>query len=380
MGMYEMSDMAVGPVGHRAPGDDDEFDNNHGDSGNETTSASIAPSGFLSEEEVVPGPVTIRERKEEAFLECMEALEDLLAARQGLATSMRSGFFNVAQARYAMGPSRVGRLQYDSRDISATALVDIVGGRTSQEDPEDGDGIATPRFVLQTRGPCRTVQDERPSDDSRNEEHSGEGRKQEQGLRQRKGKGAANSGISEDAGTDEGEALNALAAERPGGGSRPGGNLSPLNWFGALVSPHLRSAQVEFSQALSHAVRVANASARAERARAQFLALGCSRVARGGCGSAGEGGETASRTEPGNSRNLTEISTCEKHGTSVAIESRTVIDHSLSARGRSVSEPFDERMEASEIQVADYRSNAGRVKASLMPASIVEELAQKYGL
>eukprot|EP00271_Cylindrocystis_brebissonii_P002405 TRINITY_DN1301_c0_g2_i1.p1 TRINITY_DN1301_c0_g2~~TRINITY_DN1301_c0_g2_i1.p1 ORF type:complete len:356 (-),score=58.75 TRINITY_DN1301_c0_g2_i1:64-1131(-) len=67
------------------------------------------------------------ERKEAALLALLDAVERQLAAQQALQVALQEGWMDLASARYAMGPNRVGHLQWEGRLMEASTLVQVSG-------------------------------------------------------------------------------------------------------------------------------------------------------------------------------------------------------------------------------------------------------------
>eukprot|EP00850_Spirogloea_muscicola_P005621 SM000026S08870 [mRNA] locus=s26:187046:188569:+ [translate_table: standard] len=86
-----------------------------------------------------PAPAVL----EEAFLACLDAADRLLASREALSRALQAGWFDLARARYSMGPSSIGRLQYDASPSLAPPATTV--GLAAAGD----DGVR--RLILQAR-------------------------------------------------------------------------------------------------------------------------------------------------------------------------------------------------------------------------------------
>eukprot|EP00850_Spirogloea_muscicola_P008898 SM000048S16610 [mRNA] locus=s48:711959:713477:+ [translate_table: standard] len=177
------------------------------------------------------------EALEEAFVACLDAADRLLASREALSRALQAGWFDLARARYSMGPSSIGRLQYNASPSLAPPATTVGLGQGEQ-------AAGKPPLVIAPGSP--------PS-------------------------AAAASGSPE---LDDLVSSISLAAspcmeERATPSTKSVDKLSgdALRWFGTLVSPHLRAASVSFQEALQIAVEVANTQSEVDHSRTRYLEL-----------------------------------------------------------------------------------------------------------
>jgi hypothetical protein len=67
-------------------------------------------------------PASLHQEQEAALLEVLDAAEEYLHLTEELAACLKEGNFNMARARYSMGPNSVGEAQYSATMEAATKV------------------------------------------------------------------------------------------------------------------------------------------------------------------------------------------------------------------------------------------------------------------
>eukprot|EP00850_Spirogloea_muscicola_P002776 SM000011S18954 [mRNA] locus=s11:10308:11829:- [translate_table: standard] len=200
------------------------------------------------------------EALEEAFVACLDAADRLLASREALFRALQADWFDLARARYSMGPSSIGRLQYNASPSLAPPATTV--GLAAAGD----DGV--PRLILQAR--------------QAGQAEKGAGKPPLVITPGSPPSPAAASGNPE---LDDLVSSISLAAspcmeERATPSTKPVDKLSgdALCWFGTLVSPHLRAASVSFQEdsltgSPPACSEVANTQSEVDYSRIRYLEL-----------------------------------------------------------------------------------------------------------
>ncbi|KAJ3057578.1 Methionine adenosyltransferase 2 subunit beta [Rhizophlyctis rosea] len=185
------------------------------------------------------GSEEVLEKLDMILVAMMDLVDEYTALQESCGKLLNGAFFNLAQAKYAIGPSRLTQYQYDLR-MQSSAIIE-----TNEADAET-------TFTLERKKPTAnkpsSVTTEKKNTDS---------------LRQR-----TNRGKTEDETTKENDppvVQSEAGASKPTEtkkSERKGPIEDPLNWFGVLVPTPLRTAQTEFRQGLNTMVALANVARR----------------------------------------------------------------------------------------------------------------------
>ncbi|KAJ3192519.1 hypothetical protein HK101_006376 [Irineochytrium annulatum] len=180
----------------------------------------------------------------------LDGVDAYLTARDDMAANLAEGFWSLAQAKYTMGPGKIGRGSYDFRMKASTTLEwdgdvpTIVFGRPI--------GAAAPAAERKEEASEELVTDEKVDELAST-------------LRRRVGFEEKNRDTDEknadgenvDGTTDNAKAMptEGETAEQKKKKKKADAPLAdPVSWFGILAPPHLRSAQASFKQALDRMV------------------------------------------------------------------------------------------------------------------------------
>ncbi|KAI8930202.1 hypothetical protein BC831DRAFT_440849 [Entophlyctis helioformis] len=161
------------------------------------------------------------------LLGLMDLADDYLAQTPLLAKTLNSAFFNLAQAKYIIGPSRLTRSQYDRR-MQALVTVDTTDARFELRLPGDA--------------PTSKSDDDGQTDQT---EPTAQTEQTEQALRNRRAR--AQQKPSPPTTDTKPPAQSTAKPER-----------DPLHWYGVLVPSALRDSQSSFKAGLPHIVALAN--------------------------------------------------------------------------------------------------------------------------
>ncbi|XP_065909393.1 coiled-coil domain-containing protein 115-like [Dysidea avara] len=170
------------------------------------------------------------------IIEFFAALKELGELRRRYDNAVENGYLHMAKARYSMGASSVGKLQYDTI-MSPSSLVDTVDNTHECSDDSGG-----PVFFV-----INTASDNDMSCDS--------------GVTQLRRRVVDEKKV---------ETVGPLQQEI----SKPHIPVKdPLKWFGLLVPPSLRTAQKNFIEAVDLSCQLSSAQAKVEHYRKLYLVL-----------------------------------------------------------------------------------------------------------
>nr|CAD7434242.1 unnamed protein product [Timema monikensis] len=170
---------------------------------------------------------TISKKLDDAIMEVLELMDELVKCKLMLEEITKSGFWNLAKARYIMGNSSVSALQLPSEGTDA----DIVALSTVYKSDD--------QFTLQTISPTKVKKTS-----------TGE-------LRKRTNNCIVNDEVRE-------KVPDGYDVDQPE-------LVDPVNWFGVLVPQNLRQAQSNFKSALELVVDSVNVQNRLKAAQAKSL-------------------------------------------------------------------------------------------------------------
>ncbi|XP_064611272.1 coiled-coil domain-containing protein 115-like [Liolophura sinensis] len=178
-----------------------------------------------------------RQLMDDKVVDYFNTLDSLYCCQQEFQDQLSAGFFNLSKARYTMGVKAVGALQFDERETTPLATINV-----------NSEGDTTDLFVLVREG----------SEVSSTNEESGKPRK--------RGQKCTNKDDTEKEDFDDMDWINDQI-KKMGIGSLDGlptepkskpVNQDPLKWFGVLVPQTLRVSQKSFQDAIQLAVEMAN--------------------------------------------------------------------------------------------------------------------------
>ena len=217
------------------------------------------------------------EQKEHLFCELMDALEASLQLRAELDQSLKAGHLSITKARYAMGPSSITQANYGSVMQAGTYLKQCQNGDTDEPfslTRRLGRAVQSASDLQEQRDDNFQALDGQPSFHpiSTNAQQSSESHHQaaqQETSMQNSHPVAEQNAAQSQAGTARSEysssAIADLAAKFGSGhiddfraAQQPIPNTDPLKWFGYMVSPYLRQAQLSFAQATETAIKLAN--------------------------------------------------------------------------------------------------------------------------
>lgn len=187
----------------------------------------------------------------------LDALNRLLRSRDTLAQTLSRGWMDIASARYAMGPSRISQAVFSLKPCPASTFVSV---SPAEDAPNAKDGANhTSQFTLRIQ--CQGIEN---NDTALGQEEQTPKISMHSELRQRHTSGVSNNKHVETG--SKGSVNHSMVGEstvtqEAQGLSAAGGSLKQrseaLAWFGTLVSPHLRTAQSSFAEALETLVELA---------------------------------------------------------------------------------------------------------------------------
>nr|CAD7455615.1 unnamed protein product [Timema tahoe] len=179
---------------------------------------------------------TVYKNLDDAIMEVLELMDEQVKCKLALEEMTKSGFWNLAKARYIMGNSSVSALQLPSEGTCA----DIVALTTVYKSEDE--------FTLQTISPTKVKKT-----------LTGE-------LRKR----TNNSNVNDEEVDEDKERRDKIPdvfdVAQPE-------LVDPVNWFGVLVPQNLRQAQSNFKSALELVVDSVNVQNRLKAAQAKYNSL-----------------------------------------------------------------------------------------------------------
>ncbi|KAI8367687.1 uncharacterized protein BYT42DRAFT_587121 [Radiomyces spectabilis] len=182
---------------------------------------------------------SIKKRLDELSLQYLTAMEEYSQQWELCNTDLQQGFIDLAHAKYTMGADKISRFSYDKR-MKAQVQVAI---ESEQEHP-------FPVLTLKESCLCENDESEVTADGEQANDQSSE--KPSGARRRRKLQEETPENESEHTDVQEKEAA-AVAKE-----NRKKRSRDPLNWFGFLVSPSLRTSQKHFKTVIDQLVHQVN--------------------------------------------------------------------------------------------------------------------------
>ncbi|KND01804.1 uncharacterized protein SPPG_03595 [Spizellomyces punctatus DAOM BR117] len=186
--------------------------------------------------------------RSDSLMTLLDALTEYEALRTETGQTLSKAYIDLAQAKYILGPGRLGAVAYDGR---------MKAGKVVHTD-EKGEMFLM-RGVLDT-STSLTDSDVNVSMDK------------EDGLRRRRAGGVKESnGTSDDEREENQDSTDDMQSADQKKPKRP---TNPLNWFAPLPPTSLRSSQTHFEQVLRDLIRLSNVARRVEELRVKCEAQG----------------------------------------------------------------------------------------------------------
>lgn len=209
-------------------------------------SMAAAPSSAAA-----PAPLDPAKIPNQKFFAVMEGIEAYLAAQEELAAALKDGLFDLAKAKYTLGPGAVGQQCYPG-DMHAAAAVH------PQQPEQESDSLFDQFDLCQQLQDCHLAAKAAATPQQEQDKASG-GKQQEQQLRQRR-KGSQQQLGSSTPQQQQGEQHDPppSTASSSSGDDDAYHQADPITWFTALPPAALKSAQGHFRVALQRAVAAAN--------------------------------------------------------------------------------------------------------------------------
>ncbi|GAA5861865.1 hypothetical protein JCM3774_001332 [Rhodotorula dairenensis] len=189
----------------------------------------------------------LRDDLDQLLSEYLDAIDHYQLARARLADHLKSGYFDLARSKLALGPGRVGPARYNLSEQASHKIVQITPTET---DDAQVDAARSWSFTLTDR-PVPISSQEGPSAPVPGGQATT--------LRRRRATQATTTTSSINQTEEEEEGLTPAAQTGP---SRPSASSSPLAQFSALPPPALRASAASFTSAAGTAVAVVDAEAR----------------------------------------------------------------------------------------------------------------------
>lgn len=210
------------------------------------------------------------QQQEDAFCRVLDAAADYVQLQEQLGAKLKQGHLQLARARYAMGPGSVGSANYSSA-MQATSTVPV---SPANSNPFQLGSMSHTASSLSDAG-CMSQDSHEKAVDSlapstRMEDAQDNASNTQAEARPHASTDSQSSHSKELHVNDEysSDAISELAAKF---GATRTDRQSPvksavpknaLNWFGFMVSPHLRQSQADFKEAVTLLIDLANAQHR----------------------------------------------------------------------------------------------------------------------
>ncbi|KAG6545764.1 hypothetical protein Mapa_012725 [Marchantia paleacea] len=224
-----------------------------------------------------------QEQLDKEVLLCLDSVHQLLKRREILHQTLRQGWMELTSARYIMGPARISSPLFSLKPHAPSAVVDVRGAHAVSTGKVDVSELEEESAQVVITGPVafhlvrnREEKEQKFSLTKLSDLTISE-KKHPAQLRRRLTSTASEiehderkdrweiKNLSDDSATESDDELTLAEGSKD--------TTQPLYWFGALVSPHLRSAQSNFSKALDIVVELLNAQNEAAHAHGNVLSL-----------------------------------------------------------------------------------------------------------
>jgi hypothetical protein len=179
-------------------------------------------------------PLDLHKVPNETYFAVMKGIELYLEAQEELAAALKAGLFDLAKAKYSLGPGSVGQQCYPGEMHTAVSVL-------LQPDNQQQDSLFDRFHLCQQLKQCHAAATKQP-----------------QQQLEPKALAAAAGDESTAAACKQQDDTVAADSKRIDSDSSSSHLQDPLAWFSALPPPTLRSAQVQFKSALERAVAAAN--------------------------------------------------------------------------------------------------------------------------
>lgn len=225
------------------------------------------------------GPASHMQQQEDAFCLVLDAAADYVQLQAQLGAKLKQGHLQLAKARYAMGPGSVGSANYSSA-MQATCKVPVspansnpfqLGGRShtasslsnpdgmSQDSNEQAADSWAPSTRMEDATPATRIEDAEDNASNTQAEARPDASTDSQSSHS---KGLhVNDEYSSDAISELAAKFGTTCIDSQSPVKRAAPK-NPLNWFGFMVSPHLRQSQADFKEAVTLLIDLANAQHR----------------------------------------------------------------------------------------------------------------------
>ncbi|GAA5965106.1 hypothetical protein JCM8115_006663 [Rhodotorula mucilaginosa] len=197
----------------------------------------------------------LRDELDRLLVDYLEAIELYQQARHRLESHLKSGFFDLARAKLALGPANVGPARYDLTEHASHKVVRITPNEAAKEQEDTTANAPSWRFALA----------DRPDDEDAQEEATpvaaaaaADSDQLHPTLRHR----ARTTTSRSDTPPQQDTAVTNPAVASSPTEKQPPPRPSPLSQFAALPPPALRASATAFTQAVQIAVGIVDAEAR----------------------------------------------------------------------------------------------------------------------
>lgn len=198
-------------------------------------------------------PVDLKQVPADKFWAIMQAIEDYMQAQEDLAAALKAGLFDVAKAKYSLGPGSLGQ-QCHPGDMQATATVQLQLPETQPDSLYDTFQLCQQLQQCSIKAPVEHKQQQ--------QEAQAAVAAEEPGLRHRKQQESQQQEQQNDSQQQpDGESNKSQPKSSSSSGSSEDhsrAQADPVAWFSALPPAALRSAQSNFQTVLQRAVAAAN--------------------------------------------------------------------------------------------------------------------------
>lgn len=215
------------------------------------------------------------QQQEDAFCLVLDAAADYVQLQEQLGAKLKQGHLQLARARYAMGPGSVGAANYSSA-MQATSKVPVspatgnpfqLGGRPHTASSMSNSGSMrqdSHEQAVDSLAPSTTnTEDAQDSTSNMQAEARPEASTDSQSSHSKELH--VNDQYSSDAISELAAKFGTTRIDRQSP-VKIAAPKNPLNWFGFMVSPHLRQSQADFKEAVTLLIDLANAQHRVQTA------------------------------------------------------------------------------------------------------------------
>jgi hypothetical protein len=195
-------------------------------------------TGSMEAAQLLTNPARVQDKQFWSVMQCMEAY---LEAQEELAASLKAGLFDIAKAKYSLGPGSLGQQCYPG-DMHAAVTVQL------QQPDAQPDSIYDTFQLSEQLQQCHL----KPAAQAQQQQHATAD--QPAGKRQQQRQGLQDDSLQQ----QDAHGNTAHHAANDHRSSSSGHKIDPVHWFSALPPAPLKSAQGNFKTALQRAVAAAN--------------------------------------------------------------------------------------------------------------------------